>query len=273
MSPLLSQIQRRAIIPLMVVVLVIYYLVVLLPLSRHARSLDEPLQSGWQSLCAALEQTNATTLDFLHVTNQLSETRQAIVLLDNAKQKAAARLDLSSAVRAKVNAPFQLVDYQDERSRQLDELIKQAKAAQVTIEPAVFGGFPEHTADTRQPNLLWAALSQVQSLLGTALLCKVSVIHSLDVPVSLTNTIPVNGGPLLTEIPLLVELSGSAGNVLKLLQNLPLRADEMKAGGLADAPRDKVPFFIDRLVLKKQSPDKPDEVRVWLRVIGFVMRE
>jgi hypothetical protein len=30
---------------------------------------------------------------------------------------------------------------------------------------------------------------------------------------------------------------------------------------------------VDRLVVKRQTPDKPDEVRVWLRVVGFVLRE
>jgi hypothetical protein len=54
---------------------------------------------------------------------------------------------------------------------------------------------------------------------------------------------------------------------------LPLRADELRAAGLPEAPVDKPPLFVDRLIIRKQSPDKPDEVRVWLRVVGFVLRE
>jgi hypothetical protein len=42
---------------------------------------------------------------------------------------------------------------------------------------------------------------------------------------------------------------------------------------LAEAPPEKPALFIDRLVIKKQSPDKPDEVRVWMRLVGFVLRD
>jgi hypothetical protein len=39
------------------------------------------------------------------------------------------------------------------------------------------------------------------------------------------------------------------------------------------AEADKTPLFIDRLIVKKQSPDKVDEVRLWLQATGFVFRE
>ena len=108
---------------------------------------------------------------------------------------------------------------------------------------------------------------------GLLLQCKVAAIHSLEVPLALTNEPPTNTTLLLTEIPLQIELTGSSTSVLKLLQNLPLRADEMRAAGLTNAPPDKAPLFIDRLVLKKQSPENPDEVRLSLRAVGFVLRE
>ena len=101
----------------------------LAPLSRRAKDLDAPLHNGWQRLSAALEQTNVTAIDFLHITNQLAETRQAIALLENGKQKAAARLELSSSVRSNMSAPFQLVVYQDERSQQMDDLARLAAIA------------------------------------------------------------------------------------------------------------------------------------------------
>jgi hypothetical protein len=54
---------------------------------------------------------------------------------------------------------------------------------------------------------------------------------------------------------------------------LPLRANEIQAAGLPEAPADKPPLFVDRLIMQKQSPDKADEVHVWLRAVGFVLRE
>ena len=103
---------------------------------------------------------------------------------------------------------FQLVDYENERSRQLDELSNLAKLRQADVDPSVFAGFPEHTADVKQPALLWAALSLTEGLLRTALQCKVTAIHSLEVPPVLTNAPPTNSTERLTEIPLQVEFTG-----------------------------------------------------------------
>jgi hypothetical protein len=76
-----------------------------------------------------------------------------------------------------------------------------------------------------------------------------------------------------TEIPIQVEFTASAANAAQRIQSLPLRPDEIHAAGLPDAPAAKLPLFVDRLVIRKQSPDKLDEVRVWLRLVGFVSRE
>jgi len=268
-----SQYQRRGIVPLVGLVLAAYYLLVLLPLSRRAESLDEPLQKAWHKLCVSLDQTNATAVDFGYITNQLNETRQALVILENARQQATARLQLGAVVRAKMNADFALVEYENERSREMEELGNLAKQQQVTVEPAVFTSFPEHTADVKQPALLWAALSLTDTLLQTALRCKVTAIQSLDVPPVLTNAPPTNGTERLVQIPLNLEFSGSAASAVRLLQSLPLRADEIRATDLPEAPADKPPLFVDRLVVEKQSPDKPDEVHVWLRAVGYVLQE
>jgi hypothetical protein len=172
-----------------------------------------------------------------------------------------------------MQADFQLVDYENERSRQLDELSTLAKQQQAAVAPAVFAGFPEHTAEVRQPTLLWAALSLTEGLLKTALQCKVTAIHSLEVPSVLTDAAPTDSTARLAEIPLQVEFTASAASAAKLIQCLPLRADEIRAAGLPEAPADKPALFVDRLVVQKQSPDKPDDVHVWLRAVGFVMRE
>ena len=109
----------------------------LLPLDRKAENLDEPLQKAWQKLSFSLEQTNTAAVDFLHITNQLNETRQALLILENAKRQAIARLNLGAPVRAKMHTDFALVDYENERSKQLDELSNLAKQQQVTVDPAV----------------------------------------------------------------------------------------------------------------------------------------
>lgn len=268
-----SEFKRLSFLPLAGLALAAYYLFVFQPLARRAQDLDAPLEKSWRTLTTALDQTNAMAVDFRLITNQLQHTRRALTILDEARQQAAARLELGPSLREKLRGPFQLVEYENERSKKLDLLHKQSAQQQVTIEPSVYLGFPEHTVDVQQPALLWAALSFIDGLLNTALQNKVSAIHSLEVPLLLTNAPSADTAGRLAEIPLLVELTGPVANVARLVQSLPLRAPEIRAAGLPEAGPDKQPLFVDRLLLKKQTPDKPDEVRVWLRVVGYVIRE
>jgi hypothetical protein len=270
---LLQRYKRLALLPLAGLGLAAYYFGIFVPLSHRVDELDVPLERAWQALAGSLDRTNALTLDFRAITNQLSETRQALAVLQRTKKKAVARLALGAAVRAELDAPFQLVDYQNERSKLADDLSELAKQQQVTLEPAVLTGFPEHTADVPQPALLWASLSFADGLLSAAIRCKVATIHSLDAPLVLPDTSTANASAFLAEIPLQIEFTGPVASVSRLLQSLPLRAEELRAAGLPEAGADKLPLFIDRLLIRKQSPDKPDEVRVSLRVVGFVLRE
>ncbi len=265
--------RRRSVIPFAMVALAAYFLLVFAPLGRRSHKLDQPLNDAWLSLANALGQTNTLSIDFTHITNQLSATREALVLLEQARKKTAARLELEPSVRNKLDATFQLVEYQNERSKEIDALVKLARQQGVTLEPAALAGLPEHTADITQPELLWAALAAADGLLTTAIQCKVGVIQSLDVPLVLTNAPSLPGSSSLAELPFRVELTGPAQNVARFLHYLPLRGPEARASGLPDAPTTKPPMFIDRLVLKKQGPDKPDEVRVSLNAVGLVYRE
>jgi len=265
--------QRRCVVPFAGLALVAYYIFVFMPLSRKAQKLDVPLEKEWKALSASLEQTNSQTIDFLHITNQLAETRQALTILENARQKAAPRLDPGPAVRARMNVPFELVDYENERSKEVDELTRLAKQKEVAVEPSVYFGLPEHNAELRQPRLLWPALAMADGFMRTAIQCKVAAIHSLAVPFALTNLPSANENEKLSQVLMQVEFTGAVASVGKVIQSLPLRGEELRGAGLVEAPPDKPALFIDRLVIKKQAPEKPDEVRVWMRLSGFVLRD
>ncbi|HEV2209153.1 MAG TPA: hypothetical protein VG167_10290 [Verrucomicrobiae bacterium] len=262
--------RRRAWLPLSLSVLTLYYFLVLLPIDRRCARLDKPLQNAWRALVGP---TNSATVDFRQITNQLADTRQAVASLETAKSKVTAHLELPDALRNRLAAPFQLVDYQNERSQQIDQLDALAKQQKITVDPAVFTSFPEHTADIEDPSLLWASLAFTDNLLDLAVRCKVEAIHSLDAPVVLTNSTSSDAFPRWTALPIQVEFTASATNALRLLQALPLSADELRATGLADPVPGKVPLFIDRLIIRKESADKLDYVRVWVRALGFVSRD
>jgi hypothetical protein len=309
-----GEIQRRAIIPLVGLAVAGCYLAIYQPFARRAAALDTPVHKAWTRLATSLDQSNTVSIDFVHITNQLNDTRQALATLDSARQKAAVLLALPSAVRTRMNAPFQLVDYENERSKKLEAIGALANQRQTTLDPGVLAGFPEHTTDVKQPALLWFALALTESLLTTALQSGISSIHSLELPLPPTNSVsaglqpgdpklfglqefsnvrffdpqgslaqtstsnslapatvappsdafrPVGPRTQLIGIALQIEMTGPADHMLKIFQTISSRTDDS----------DKLPLFIDRLVIKKQSPDKPDEVRVWMRVVGFVLGE
>ena len=268
-----KEVRRRSILPFAGLALVLYYVTLFMPLSRRAESLEQPLQKAWEKLACALEQTNATSLDFQRITNQLNETRHSLELIETAKKNAAARLELAPELRAKMSTEFQLVDYQNERSKQMDDFEKAARQAQVALDYEVYSGFPEHTADLKEPVLLWPSLALTHDMLQTALRCKVSAIHSLQVALPLTNSPASDSVARWAEIPVQIEFTASGENAMNLIQSLSLHAPEIKAAHLPEAEPQKAALYLDRLIIRKQSPEKPDEVRVWLRAIGFVLRE
>ncbi len=268
-----TEIKRRSVLPLAALGLAGYYFLVFVPLAHRAESVDEPLKKAWRRLSASLEQTNATTLDFAQITNQYSATKRELSLLEDAKKKASAHLELSPDLRAKLSAPFQLIDYQNERSKQIDELDSQTKQQKIAVDPVVYAGFPEHTADMPEPALLWAALSMTTDLLDTAVRSKVAAIHSLEAAVALTNSVNPEVATRWAEIALQLEFTAPAENALHVVQSLALTAEEIRAAGLPPATHAKAPLFIDRLIIRKEMPDKLDEVRVWVRATGFVLRD
>jgi hypothetical protein len=270
---LLHERRRRLLILAAAMALVAGFIFGLLPLDRRAENLRTPLDKNWRKLAASLGQTNSLAIDFAGITNQLAATREAIGVLAQTRREALARADFGETVRERVAAPFQLVDYESERGYQQDEFRKLAAKNKIAVAPAVFDGFPVPTADVSQPELLWAELSLIEHVLTAAIRCKVSSVDSLHVPASFTNDAPVTGQRQLAEIPLRIELTAPAPALAAWLESLPLRADEIKTARLPEALPDKPALFIDRLILRKKSPNKPDEVSASVRVVGFVARE
>jgi hypothetical protein len=260
----------RSILPLLAGVMGAVYLFVFVPIDRKARSLDAPLQQSWNRLADALGQTNALKLDFTSITNQFTATRTAITAFETARRQARARVELDPGLREQIKAPFVVVEYQYEAGRRMDALIRHAKQESVLLEPAVLVGFPKPSADIQEPALLWAELVFLDSLLTTAINAKVTTVHYLAAELPLTNSPAADQRLRVAELPMQVELTGGIANVARFLQTLPLRADEIQAAGLPAAPTNKPAMFIDRLVLRKNSVERPDEVRVSLRAVGFV---
>jgi len=269
----LNERQRRLLIPAGGVALAAFFFLGFRPLSRQADSLDAPLANTWKKLATTVGESDATTLDFAGIAARLQQTRDSLRILNAARRQAAARVEAGPELRERLNAPFLLVDFQNEVQRQITDLQVLAKQRSVELATNVAQGFPEHTADLRQPELLWAELAFVSDLLTLAVNSKVAAIQNVSLLSAHTNRPPVVPPGRLVEVPVQLELTGPMPAVTRFLESLPLRATEFAETSLPTPPTNKPALFIDRFLLRKEAPEKPDQVHLYLRAVGFVFRD
>ncbi|MEK7685290.1 MAG: hypothetical protein AAB466_07710 [Verrucomicrobiota bacterium] len=253
--------------------LALYYVAVYRPLAQRAEALDEPLTSLWRQLATAnLQNDPAGGVDLVAASQNLRQARTWLAAMNRQSGQIEARIALEAEIRSRMKAPFQLVDFQNERQLRIEQLSQLAKQNQVALEPTVLAGLPEFNTETKEPALLWGQLGFASHLLRTAIQCKVPSIKTLHLPSS--QSYPARGASqdALEEIPLHLELSGPMNVISKFLLSLPLRAEEIKVHSLPEAAPAKPAMFLDRFLLRKQSPDKAEEVSLTVRVCGFIYR-
>ncbi|HNQ73340.1 MAG TPA: hypothetical protein PKN95_07025 [Verrucomicrobiota bacterium] len=267
----LSHQGKRVLVPGAALALIAGYLFGLLPLKQQSENLKAPLRKEWTELARTLGDSNRLSIDFGAITSQLEHTRLALRTLEQAWTQAATRCELSPATEERMQAPFQLVDYENERGRQQDELRQVAAKLKATLSPAVFEGFPTHSTAVTQPALLWAELEMVTGLLHTALQCGIPVVESLTVAYTPSNAPVTSTNAWVRKIPIQIELTAPAPTINRLLQALPMRTNELAAAPLAlTLPGPKPALYVDHILLRKQTPTHLEEVRATVQVAGFV---
>lgn len=274
MKPLLLRKRgRRRLVPAFAFGLTLLFVLALLPLSRRAARVEEPLDQAWRKLSAGLNITNNLTVDFAGIQEQLEVSRHALETLEAARALAEVRTDPGEEVRQRLSAPFQFVDYAAERGQRIEELRRLASRNKVRVEAPVFAAFPEHTFEVRNPRILWAQLAAVDSILRTAILCRISTVHALQSFAPVTTETGGGTSRTLTEIPVEIEVTGAENAIALFLRSLPGREDEWPHLGTPDEAPVKPAVFIDHLLLRKQAPEKTDEVRAALRLVCFLFNE
>ena len=250
--------------------LALYYFLVFRPLSYRAEALDGPLDEVSQELVnVSLESSGIHDLDLAQVQKTRAALQTSLTTTGKAGQMIAGRVELEPEIRAKLKEPFLLIDFQNERQKRIEQITALAKPQQVTLDPAVPAGFPEHKAEMKDPNLLWGELSIVHHILTAAINNKVGAVKNLTVLPVQSHRAPV-GETALEAISVRVELVGPMESISNFLLALPLRAEEMKAAGLPELLPGKPALFLDQLILRKQTPEKPAEVNLDMVVCGFI---
>ncbi len=252
----------------------LYFLLVFRPLAERARALDHPLTNVWGRFVA--ENPSYAAIDDLNLAGVESELRRARTSQQEMEKIHATlvqRHQTEPEVRSRMEAPFQLVDFQNERQQALEELAKRATEYQVTLHPGIATNLPHYTAENRHPASLWGQLWLVQNVLDTAIRCRVPAIESLSLSPVQPHLLNGQSQVFLREIPIRLELAGPMPVISKFLLSLPMNAAEIKAAGLPESAPVKPPFLISKLMLRKTSPQKLDEVKVDLEVTGFLFSQ
>ncbi len=250
-----------------------YYFFVFYPLSQRASAVDAPLLHAWQRLGAARISSNDDhELDMAAIDTNLQQLRAAVATLKTAGESIHKAVALDKSIHEKMGEPFQLVDFQIEELLRIEELGRMAQVNKVAIAPEVFSNFPEYRADRAESELLWGQLAFLHQVLANAIQCNVSAIQSIQLPSHIAHAHSTNAPGFLYEIPIQVELTGSVESISKLLNSLPLRGGK-SSSGLPEMPASKPSVFVDRIMLRKNSAESPDEAHLDLRVCGFIYRD
>jgi len=251
--------------------LALYYFLVFRPLSHRAEALDGHLADVRQDLLNVnLESSGIHDLDLSQIKQAQAALQASLTATEQAGRTIVTRSELEPEIRAKLKEPFLLIDFQNERQKRIEQVIALAKTQQVTLEPATLASFPEYKAEMTEPNLLWAELAIVHHLLTLAINSKVTSVKNLSMLPIQAHRAADGTAVHLVEIQVRIEMIAPMESAASFLLALPLLTEEMKAVGLPDGRPGKPALFLDKLMVRKQTPEKPSEVNLDAVVCGFV---
>jgi hypothetical protein len=233
--------------------------------------MDQPLSQAWRTVLET--SPYAGMLDAAYgdrVYHGLEQVRQATQALSDVRRIALDRIEPEPVVRERLRRPFQLIEFQNERQVRLEELNRLADQQKVRLGSAVAAGFPDYTAGRPYPELLWPQLNFAHHAVASALVSQVATVAVVRLPTMQFHPAGTNGASWLVEMPVEIELAGPGPNVLRFLEALPLRGNELKPRGLPEGSPGKPVLTVREVLLRKETRNETDRVALNLTVAGFV---
>lgn len=257
---------------LMGMALAAYYVAVFRPLGQQAAALDQPLVAAWNRFAATNETSPIVRgLSLDNHDQRLRQLQGQARSLEAASAVVQRRILWPPVVQAKLAAPWQLIDFQDERYRKVQELAALARDKKMALEPGATNGYPEYVADMPLPTLLWPRLHMADQLFLTAAHCQVRNLRNLQQLPTEAHRYTRRDQVFLMEIPMRVEVTGSMEAVTRFLAALPLATtNELQAVGVTVPLTNKPPFFLGPLLVRKSAPEQPHEVQLEAVVSAFL---
>ncbi len=266
-----SRVQRSLI--LLGFCLALYYVVVYRRLTQQIAELDQPLTQLWQELQSASPQTNAFGGDYVsRILDLRNEVNRSGTALNQLLEVVRERLQFDPATAARLEESFRLIDFGNERQTRIEELTRLAQERKVALQPSVASGFPEYSVDERQPPvLLWPHLAVAHHAVRSALQCGLDQVVGLQTLPARIHTASTNAPEILVELPIRLEVLGSATAANRFLEMLPLAEAELQTRGVANPPKGKPGLFLQRILMRKESREQLEGVRLELTTSGFAL--
>jgi hypothetical protein len=200
---------------------------------------------------------------------QLELLEEGARRLAGLRQLALERVALPGSVLDQVQAPFQLIDFDNERLRIAEGVAALAKARKVQLQPAATNGLPQYPSESA-PAFLWPRLHFAHQVLLAAIHCQVGGILDLSQLPPVSHRSPANDRRVFEEMPMRLEVTGAVEPLARFLTSLPLRGAELEHTALAGLLTNKPALFIGQILVRKSAPDRPNDARLEIVVSGFV---
>jgi len=250
-------------------VVLLLFVFVYRPLHRRTVRLDRELGETWTRLTDLnLKNKIRLGLDLETVNQNLTVAEKSVASLQRTCRRVFSQLEFDEETRARMNQPFQLLDYERNRFQTIDRLTRLAVSNRVALELAAVDGLPQFGALADPPNRLWARLSLSTRLLTALITNRVSAVQTLQMLPTRHHLAPGTDQPLYDELPMHLQLTGSMESVLKVLQTLPSRSSFSDTIGPPLPPSQAL--FLDRLILKSAT-NNPSAVILDAILSGFLV--
>jgi hypothetical protein len=265
-----KQASRRLSATVALVVVALYYAAVFRPLAQKEQDQEGPVGKAKAQLEAAASNNPAISGLSLDGLERLNESlRASLTNTALARSLLAERFAPEPVIATNLARTFQLIDYQNERLNRGDRLINLAGERKVKITPAVTAGLPEFTVENPVPGLLWGQLAFMDGVLRAAVECRVQAIEDVRMTPPVDHTTATNATTRLMELPLRVEVVGTAealSHWLSLVLLDPPGRAAMKLPTVAGLPA----AGLQRILARKETTDQPGLVRVIAEFSGFL---
>lgn len=245
--------------------LVAYFLVITLPLMIKEREINGELMIAVERLSAEGHGMNSG-----EVVANIERIQKDIASLSKIGGETSRIIQLSDELESMLERPFQLLDFDHTKFLLIDRIRNLSRENKVVLFEGWERRLPVPGPGLEPPHLLWTQLGVIDQLIRSAILAGVDRIDEVRlVPATRISGDAVSEGQNL-EVAVRMQLTGKMEAIHSVIMMLPLNADELQELELAEFGEPKSSFFLNRIILRKNSTGNPDEVSLDFVASGFL---